>query len=86
MELRKQLDEIRKQGLGVAAISYDSPEILKRFREAGSGITFPLLSDEGSKVIRSFGILNEEVPAGTQFAGIPYPGTFMVDPSGHVGK
>ena len=83
MELESKLAEFRKLGLGVAAISYDSPAILKSFATR-RGITFPLLSDEGSKVIRSFGILNAEVPASTQFAGIPYPGTYMVDPSGRV--
>jgi hypothetical protein len=83
VELQERLPEIQKQGLGVAAISYDAPGILKNF--AGRrGITFPLLSDEGSKVIRAFGILNEEVPAGTMFAGVPYPGTYIVDPAGKV--
>jgi hypothetical protein len=83
VELQAKLEEIRKQGLGVAAISYDSQAILKNF--AGrSGITFPLLSDEGSKTIRAFGILNEDVPAGTPFAGIPHPGTYIVDPGGRV--
>jgi DsbC/DsbD-like thiol-disulfide interchange protein len=47
-------------------------------------ITFPLLSDEGSKTIRAFGILNEEVEPGTPFYGIPHPGTFIVDPQGRV--
>ena len=64
MELESKLAEFRKLGLGVAAISYDSPDILKSFATR-RGITFPLLSDEGSKVIRSFGILNAEVPAST---------------------
>ena len=83
MELQEKLEDIRKQGLGVAAISYDSPDVLKRFAQR-RGITYPLLSDQGSKVIRAFGILNEEVPAGTRFSGIPYPGTFIVDPKGRV--
>lgn len=47
-------------------------------------ITFPLLSDEGSKTIRAFGILNEEVEPGTPFYGIPHPGTYIVDPQGRV--
>ena len=83
MELQAKLTEFRKQGLAVAAISYDSPAVLKDFATR-RGITFPLLSDQGSKTIRAFGILNEEVPAGTPFAGIPYPGTYIVDPSGRV--
>lgn len=82
MELQAKLSEIQAKGLGVAAISYDSPQVLKNFAER-KGITFPLLSDEGSKVIRAFGILNEEVPPG-MFAGIPYPGTYILDAKGVV--
>lgn len=83
MELEQKLADIRALGLGVAAISYDSPAVLKNFAERRS-ITYPLLSDEGSRVIKAFGILNEEVPAGTQFAGIPHPGTYILDPQGSV--
>jgi hypothetical protein len=83
VELQQNLAKIRAQGLGVAAISYDSAATLKNF--AGRrGITYPLLSDTQSRIIKAFGILNEEVPAGTAFAGIPYPGTFIVDPQGRV--
>ena len=41
----------------MAAISYDSEEVLADFSQR-RGITFPLLADEGSKVITEFGILN----------------------------
>jgi hypothetical protein len=83
VELEQNLDRIRKQGLGLAAVSYDSVEILKNF--AGrKHITFPLLSDPESKIIRAFGILNETVKPGTPQFGIPYPGTFIVDAKGTV--
>ncbi len=57
MELQDQLEELRAQGLGVAAISYDSEAALADFSQR-RGITFPLLSDDDSKVITDFGILN----------------------------
>jgi AhpC/TSA family/Disulphide bond corrector protein DsbC len=83
VELQQHLEQIRAQGLGVAAISYDPVATLKNF--AGRrGITYPLLSDPGSSIIRAFGILNDEVPADTRFAGIPYPGTYIVDREGRV--
>ena len=82
MELEQSLPEIAKRGLGVAAISYDSPAILKSFADR-RGITFPLLSDPESKIIRAFGLLNETVPKGA-FFGIPYPGTFVLDRQGTV--
>ena len=43
--------------MGLAAISYDSPEILAAFSQR-FGVTFPLLSDVGSRTITSYGILN----------------------------
>jgi hypothetical protein len=83
VELEQNLDRIRKQGLGLAAISYDSVEILKNF--AGRRhITFPLLSDPDSKTIRAFGILNETVKPGTPQFGIPNPGTYVLDAKGTV--
>jgi DsbC/DsbD-like thiol-disulfide interchange protein len=69
--------------LGLAAISYDSPAVLRNFAQRRR-ITFPLLSDEGSKTIRAFGILNADVSKGTPFYGIPHPGTYIVDTNARV--
>jgi DsbC/DsbD-like thiol-disulfide interchange protein len=63
--------------LAVAAISYDSVPILKSFADR-VGITFSLLSDPDSKIIQSYGILNEATPKGMYY-GIPYPGTYILD-------
>ena len=57
MELQDRAEELRGQGLGVAAISYDSEEILSDFAQR-RGVSFPLLSDDDSAVITEFGILN----------------------------
>ncbi len=57
MELQDRVEELADQGLGVAAISYDSEEVLADFSRR-RGITFPLLSDNDSEVITDFGILN----------------------------
>jgi len=83
VELERDLKSIRKHGLGLAAISYDSVAVLKNFADR-QRITYPLLSDPESKIIRAFGILNESVKPGTAQYGIPYPGTFVVDPKGRV--
>lgn len=48
------------------------------------GIRYPLLSDEGSKAIRAFGILNETVPSDTFAYGVPYPGVYVIDERGVV--
>ena len=57
MELQDQLETLKEQGIGVAAISYDSVEVLSDFAQRRS-ITFPLLADDDSSVITEFGILN----------------------------
>ena len=57
VELQGSLEVLREQGLGVAAISFDSQEVLADFSRR-RGITFPLLSDAGSQTIEAFGILN----------------------------
>ncbi len=63
MELQDRLEELENSGIGIAAISYDSQEVLADFAEK-RGITFPLLSDDGSSVITEFGILNTVVLEG----------------------
>jgi hypothetical protein len=83
VELQSNLEKIRAEGLGVVAISYDSVGVLKSFAER-RGITFPLLSDPDSKIIRDFGIFNEQSKEGTMQYGIPYPGTYLVDRAGRV--
>lgn len=72
---------MKRDGYGLVAISYDSTETLKAFAEK-HGITFPLLSDAGSKTITAWGILNKEATGRT--AGIPHPGTFIINRSGTI--
>ena len=57
MELQDQLAALAEEGIGIAAVSYDSAEVLADFARR-RGITFPLLSDDDSEVITEFGILN----------------------------
>ena len=83
MELERDYSLVRKHGLGLAAISYDSVAVLKNFADRKK-ITFPLLSDPDSRIIRAFGILNESPkPESVQY-GIPYPGTYVLDTKGRV--
>jgi len=77
------LEKFKKQGLGVVAISYDNRDILKHFADR-MGISYPLLSDTGSQIIKSFGILNTNLTEDHFLYGIPFPGTYIVDPQGKV--
>ena len=77
------MEEIQRQGLGLVAISYDTPETLRRFADS-RGITFPLIADPDSAIIKRYGLLNTTVASGTETYGIPFPGTFIVDRHGIV--
>lgn len=81
VELQRELATIRQQGYGVAVITYDSADVLKEFADK-YGVTYPLLSDAGSKTITAWGLLNKEATG--RSAGIPHPGTFVIDRSGVV--
>jgi len=81
--LEKHTDRITQAGLGLAAISYDSPEVLKAFSER-QGITFTLLSDPQSRIITEYGILNQSVEKSSMVWGVPYPGIYVLDANGKV--
>ena len=81
VQLQTNLTQIEATGGQIVAISYDSTTILKRFA-AKSAITYPLLSDAGSKIIDAYGIRNKEAPE--RWIGIPHPGTFIIDTKGVI--
>ena len=83
MELQQQAEGFRKKGLAVASLSYDSVAILKDFAERKK-VTYPMLSDPESKVIKAFGILNTNMEPGTMAYGVPFPGMFIIDAKGVV--
>jgi hypothetical protein len=83
VELQGRVDELKRQGLGLVAISYDSRATLKAF-SASRGITFPLIADEGSAIINRYGLLNTTIKPGTRTYGVPFPGTFIIDRKGVV--
>lgn len=93
MELQSRYEELQARGLGLAVITYDPVDTLASFA-AAHDLEFPLLSDDGSAVIRRYGLLNEDLdPANApeerravleRFFGVPHPGTFILDPEGRV--
>lgn len=83
MELQRQHDDLTRQGISLVAVSYDPPETLKKFADS-RGITFPMISDQGSAIIKRYGLLNETQDPKTRFYGVPHPGTFMLDTAGRV--
>ena len=84
MELQGRVAEQKRQGLALAAVSYDPVAVLADFSKR-RGITFTLLSDPGSATIKRYGIFNTTVPETNQQSyGVPFPGTLMLNTQGVV--
>jgi hypothetical protein len=84
VELQGRFEQLKRQGVGLAAISYDPVKVLAEFANRRA-VTFPLLSDPGSATIKRYGIFNTTVPESNQQTyGVPFPGTFMLDRQGVV--
>ena len=84
MQLQEKMSAFDALGISVLAISYDEPDALKDFQDA-YGITYTLLSDPDSKVIRDYGILNTLIAEDDHpWFGIPFPGTYVTDSQGTI--
>lgn len=79
-------------GIALFAISYDAVDILAAFA-AEHDITYPLLADEGSHVMRELGLINERVQDDHAVYGVtpdprhvdlPYPGVFVLNGDGVI--
>jgi len=81
VQLQNAKERFEKQGLKLAAISYDSQAILKDFAGRRK-IEFPLLADPDSKIIRSFGLLYEDAEGMEK--GMAHPGFFYIDAGGVI--
>jgi hypothetical protein len=83
VKLADERERFEARGLGLAALSYDSVALLKDFAERRR-ISYPLLSDPDSEIIRRFGLLHPAYPEGHDWHGLPYPTTLVVDAAGVV--
>ncbi|MBI2324146.1 MAG: redoxin domain-containing protein [Chloroflexi bacterium] len=92
MELQERAAEFERERMVLFAISYDAVPVLAEFAQR-YGITYTLLSDEGSHVIRALGLLNTHLDdqaahygatVREHYHGVPYPGTFMLDEHGVI--
>jgi hypothetical protein len=83
VELQARYAELRSLGLGLAAFTYDAPDVIQKFTTERQ-IAFPILSDQGGAVVTRYGILNQQYEPGHQNYGIPHPGTFILARGGRV--
>ena len=81
VQLQRDLKSIEAEGIQLVGISYDEPAALERFADQMK-ITFPLLSDPGSKTIDAYHIRNEAARGKAE--GVPNPGTFILDQEGVI--
>ena len=81
VQLQKDLKKFDDAKIQLVAVSYDATDVLAKFSERHK-IAFPLLSDPDSKTITAYGLLNKEAKG--KAAGVPYPGTFLIDKDGVV--
>jgi peroxiredoxin Q/BCP len=87
VQLAKIYAQFEELGVSLWAISPQSVEknrVLIERRE----LPFPILSDADQKVIRQWGVFNDEDPKGR---AIPYPATYLIDQKGwitwvHIGQ
>lgn len=83
ISLRNAPAALAKRGYNIAAISYDSPEVLAGFA-AKRDINYPLLSDSGSVTIDAFGLRYPQYKPGSMAYGVPQPAIFVVASDGTV--
>ncbi len=79
--LQADLKKVEMSGVRVVGISYDAPAT-SAAAAAKLGLTFPLLSDAGSKVIDAYGIRNADAKG--KAAGVAHPVVFIVDQKGVI--
>ena len=79
VQLQDNLAAFRKAGIEVVALTYDEPELQKKFIDKYH-VDYPFLSDVDAFTVKALGILNEEIQPGDMAYGIPHPGIFIVDP------
>ena len=80
-DLEKNRRAIEAAGVQLIGVSYDSPAT-SAAAATKLGLTFPLLSDTGSKVIDAYGIRNMEAKGKAE--GVPHPVLFIVDRTGTI--
>ncbi|WP_067452890.1 thioredoxin-dependent thiol peroxidase [Actinomadura macra] len=84
VDFQSSLADLDSAGVTVVGVSPDDPAKLAKFREK-EGLTFPLLSDPDTKVLRAYGAYGEKKLYGKTVVGV-IRSTFIIDPEGKVEK
>jgi peroxiredoxin Q/BCP len=81
---RDNLGDLDAAGVTVLGVSPDEPAKLAKFRDRDS-LTFPLLADADTKVLRAYGAYGEKKLYGKTMVGV-IRSTFIVDGDGRIEK
>lgn len=83
IDMNSGIAEIEKRGYRVAALSYDSPQVLKAFTDKRQ-IAYTFLSDPKSEVIDLYKLRDPQYQAGSKPYGVPRPIIFILDANGVI--
>jgi thioredoxin-dependent peroxiredoxin len=81
---RDSLGDLEAAGVAVLGVSPDEPAKLAKFRDRDS-LTFPLLADPETKVLREYGAYGEKKLYGRAMIGV-IRSTFIIDAEGRIEK
>jgi peroxiredoxin Q/BCP len=76
------LSEIEKKGAVVIGVSADSSGSHAKFAKK-FGLSFPLISDEKKKIVKTYGVWKQKSMYGRKFFGIERT-TFLIDEKGKI--
>jgi len=83
LELNDVVGKFKKKGYGVVGISYDSPQILRKFSQSKK-LRFSLWSDQDVKTFKAFNVVNTDHEPTDRHYGIPFPGVIVVNEKNEV--
>lgn len=81
--MQDRVADFNEAGVAVAASTYDKVKLNATFKSSEE-LTYPLLSDQEAKTVKSLGILNDSYEEGTFAYGVPHPGVILIDADGKV--
>ena len=85
IDLEAAAAPLAEAGWTLVAVSYDPVETLAGFK-ADKGLSYELLSDQGSAAIKAFNLLNTDVKPGSRYEGIPHPAVVFIAADGKVAR
>ena len=78
VQLEQWRQAFEEVGVNIAAMTYDTLEVLKAFHESEQ-LGYPLLRDVDARHVNGFGVPDEDLGQ-----GIPRPGMFWLAPDGSI--